>query len=71
MMVKMDDIKDEEIKIVLARLKTLPPSVTLNIGGEEGFRRLNKNDLINEVETNSVIGGKIIEMYMDYLKSFK
>lgn len=63
--------EDDEIKIVLARLKTLPPSVTLNVGGPTGFKRLDRDGLIAEVENKSEIGEKVVEMYMDYLKSFK
>jgi len=61
----------DEVKIALSRLQTLPSHVTLNVGCAEGPVSMNKQQLINEVKNGSEIGECVVQMYMEYLRSFK
>jgi len=62
-------ISDEEIrKIVLARLKTYPSGRKISIGSQGSF---SKDDLIKHVNRVDEIGIKIIEIQLQFLRSFK
>ncbi|MFP3950087.1 MAG: hypothetical protein ACLFUZ_03285 [Candidatus Micrarchaeia archaeon] len=59
---------EDEIEIVLERLRTMPSTITLNIGGHGSF---NRDQLIEQVEKRTEIGDTVVEMYISYLRSFK
>ena len=59
---------EDEIKIVLERLRVIPGTVKLNIGSYGSFSR---DMLIEEVTNNTEIGKLVVKMQMSYLRSFK
>lgn len=66
-------MKDEEkqkkiIEIVKARLSTLPPDAVLSIGS---LGELKRDQIIKEVENNTEIGKKVIEVQLEYLRMLK
>jgi hypothetical protein len=61
-------VTEQEKKIVLARLATMPLDLELSLGSMGSFDR---NKLIEEVEADSDVGELVIEVYMGYLRSFK
>ena len=64
---EIDEIKKE---IVLERLRQIPPNVKLSFGSKSG-EFMSSDKLIEEVERNTKIGKKIIDLQMAYLKAFK
>ena len=61
-------MEDDEIKLVIARLNTMPNNVNVNLG-DSGI--LNKSDLINHVKNQDELGRKIVDMQLRYLRSLK
>jgi len=61
-------VSEDEVKIVLERLKTMPGNLKIAIGDVGSFT---KDQLISEVGLRSEIGELIVEVYMNYLRSFK
>ena len=59
---------EDEKKLVLARLSTMPLDMELSLGSMGPFDR---EKLIMEVERGSEVGDLVIEVYMNYLRSFK
>jgi hypothetical protein len=59
--------KDEK-ELVIARLKVLPSSRMISIGSQGSFSR---DELISEIEKDTAIGRKIIEIQMKFLTAFK
>jgi hypothetical protein len=59
---------EDEIKIVLERLRVIPRTVNLNIGSYGSFSR---DQLIEEVTNKTEIGELVVKMQMAYLRSFK
>jgi len=59
---------DIEKKLVLVRLETMPLDMELSLGSLGSF---DKARLITEVENGSEVGELVIEVYMNYLRSFK
>jgi len=59
---------EDEIKIVLERLRIIPRTVKLNIGSYGSFSR---DRLIEEVTNKTEIGELVVKMQMSYLRSFK
>lgn len=60
---------DEDIrKLVTARLQVLSSDTIISVGSEGSFSR---DDLIKRVEKDDYIGKKIIEVEMEWLRSFK
>ena len=59
---------EKEKKLVLARLATMPLDMELSLGSMGSFDR---ERLIIEVENESDVGKLVIEVYMNYLRSFK
>lgn len=52
-------------KLVVERLRTMPPEVSFSIGSYGDFTR---NQLISEVEKHSAIGKATIEMELTFLR---
>ena len=59
---------EEEVKIVLERLRLMPKTVKLNIGSYGSFDR---DQLIEQIEKRTDVGELVVEMHMAYLRSFK
>ena len=61
--------QDEDIKqLVVLRLETMPANVKLSIGSHGEF---DKDELIKQVNENSEIGNKIIEIELEFLRAMK
>ncbi|MDP4039402.1 MAG: hypothetical protein Q8P57_02380 [Candidatus Pacearchaeota archaeon] len=67
-MEERDRLKEEIKKIVIARLEVLPENKKLSIGN---FGEFTKDELIENVNKNSEIGSKIIEIEMEFLRAMK
>ena len=68
-MKKEDKQKKEEIKkLVIVRLDALPPNVSISVGSEGHF---NKEELIKQIENDTEIGKKMIEIELEYLRKLK
>lgn len=64
-----DEEKQKEIiEIVKARLAILPPDAILSIGS---FGELKRDQIIKEVENNTEIGKKVVEVQLEYLRMLK
>ena len=61
-------MSDEEIKIVLERLRLMPRTIKLGIGSYGSFDR---DELIKHIENGTEIGKLVVDMQMNYLRSFK
>lgn len=62
-------ITDEDIrKLVVARLKSFPSGMKISIGSRGDFT---KDELITHVEKQDTIGQKIVEVQLEFLRSFK
>jgi hypothetical protein len=69
-MKKKNPITDSEIKnLVMERLKAFPAGKRLLVGS--GNQSLDKEDLIKHVKKESKIGQKVIDIQLNYLRSFK
>jgi len=64
-----EQITQDEIDVVIARLRAIPDNALITIGSPEGS--LSKEQLINEVKNLTPLGKEIIRMQMSYLRSFK
>ena len=60
--------KEEIKKIVIARLEVLPENKKISIGN---FGEFSKEELIENVNKNSEIGNKIIEIELEFLRAMK
>lgn len=63
-----DERQKEIMQIVKARLETMPQEAILSIGS---YGEFNRDQLIKEVEQNTEIGRKIIDIQMQYLQMLK
>lgn len=64
-----DEEKQKEIKeIVKARLSIMPPDAVLSIGS---FGEFNRDQIIKEVENNTEVGKKVVEVQLEYLQMLK
>lgn len=61
----MTQINEDIIKLVVARLATMPPTAKISIGNQGTF---NKEDLIKHVLDGDNVGKLIIEMHLNYLR---
>jgi hypothetical protein len=61
-------LKNEEIELVIARLKTMPEHIEVHMGNKEGYDR---DKLISEIKKGSTLGKEIVKAEMEYLKSLK
>ena len=62
----------EEIKreIVIERLRQTPPNVKVSFG-TQGGEFMNRDDMIQQIEGNTELGQKIVNIQFEYLKAFK
>lgn len=64
-----NQISDEEIRqLTIARLRSLSSGRKISIGSEGEFT---KEQLIEKVQEKDKIGDKIMEIQLEYLRSFK
>ncbi|EKD99380.1 MAG: hypothetical protein ACD_22C00278G0008 [uncultured bacterium] len=62
-------VSDDEIrKLVIARLRSLPSGKKISIGSSGEY---SKEELIQKVESADEIGQKIVQIQLEYLRSFK
>jgi len=62
-------LNDEEIrKLVTARLLVLSPNTMISVGSDGSFSR---DELIDRVEARDDIGNKIVQIEIEWLRSFK
>lgn len=66
---KEDKEKQEQLKkLVIARLDTLPPNVSISVGSDGHF---NKKELIDQIKNDTNIGKKMIEIEIKYMRMLK
>ncbi len=66
---KEDKEKKEEIKkLVIARLDTIPPNISISVGSEGNFT---KQELIEQIQNDTVIGEKMVRLELEYLRKIK
>ena len=61
-----EKINQEIINLVIARLEAMPQNLSFSIGSEGDFT---VSELINRVMDQDVVGKKIVEMQLAYLRS--
>ncbi len=61
-----DEISEEIVNLVIARLETMPSNVSVSIGDTGSFT---VEELIKSVKNRDEIGEKIIEIQISYLRS--
>jgi len=66
----MKDVTQDEIKIVLARLETMPSHIKLSIGNYGMFDMNQLKEKVKNAEKDE-IGKTIVIMYMSQIRSFK
>ncbi len=66
-----DSAADEEMirRIIIERIKAMSPNVKIALGSSGGF--LSREELLKEINDDSAIGRKIIQMQLKYLKALK
>jgi len=67
---KQDQIEELKKKIAIERLRQAPPTVKISFGMSKG-KFMDRDELITNVEKNTEIGNKIINLQLAYLKAFK
>ena len=65
---KKEEIAQDIIDLVIARLETVPQNVRLSVGNEGSFE---VKELIERIKANDEIGKKMIEMQLAYLRALK
>lgn len=62
-------VNNEEIKkLVIARLDTIPSDVSISVGSDGSY---NKKQLIEQIEMDTEIGRKMVEIDIEYLRRLK
>lgn len=59
-----NDIQDDILELVKARVSAIPDNVRISIGATE----YSKKDLLDNIENKSEVGQEFIEMQIDYLR---
>ncbi|MGC9598933.1 MAG: hypothetical protein ABSE18_00935 [Minisyncoccia bacterium] len=62
------EITPEVVDLVVARLETLPPNISMSVGDKGNF---DLRELIEHVKDRDEVGKQIIEMQLLYLQSLK
>jgi hypothetical protein len=62
------NIEEEEKKLVISRLSLLSPNMMLSLGSEGSF---SVDELIDRVREGDRVGEKIVEIQLEWLRSFK
>lgn len=61
-------VEEEVKKIVIARLETMSPDKKISIGSSGEFSR---DELIQRIKKGDDIGKKMIQIELEFLRSFK
>ncbi|MDP1694587.1 MAG: hypothetical protein Q8L34_03535 [Candidatus Woesearchaeota archaeon] len=64
------DLEKLKREIVIERLRQAPPNINISFGSADG-KFMNRDELIKEVKSGTVLGEKIIKIQLEYLKAFK
>lgn len=56
-------------KIVIERIRSMSPNVKIALGSKGDF--LSKDDLLREINANSDVGKKIIQIQLRYMQALK
>ena len=62
---------EDEIELVIARLRAIPRNALLSIGNINSNSDFDRDELIEHVKKMDNIGKKIIEMQLNYVRSYK
>ena len=62
----LQNISEDIVNLVTARLRTIPSNIEISVGGDGSF---SIEELIKRVEKQDDIGKKMIEMQLSYLRS--
>ncbi len=65
-----NNLKEMKKQIVIERLRQAPPNMQISFGMSNG-KFLSRDDLIKQVQEETSMGQKIIDVQMAYLKAFK
>ncbi len=67
----MNNKEKEELirQIVIERVKSMSPNVQIGLGSGGDF--LNRDEIINEVSSNTPSGKKIVEIQLKYIRALK
>ncbi len=63
-----DAISEDVKKLVVARLESMPENMKLSFGSGGDF---DKYQLIKQVENDTDVGKRIVDMHLNYIRSFK
>ena len=72
----MTNKKEEDLlielkkEIIIERLRQAPPTVKVSFGMSDG-RFLSRDELINEINKDTEIGRRVVNVQLAYLKAFK
>ena len=66
---KVEEINEDMINLVVARLEALPSNVAISIGANEGAG-FSSEELIKSVRERDDLGKKIVRMQLEYIRSF-
>jgi len=61
-----DQISQDVINLVIARLETIPPNVSVSIGGDGSYTI---GQLIERIKKQDEVGKKMVEMQLAYIRS--
>ena len=64
----MKETPEEVKELVIARLETLPENKKISIGG---FGEFSKEELIENVKSDSEVGKKIVEVEFEFINAIK
>lgn len=62
---------EDEVELVVARLRAIPDNAILSIGSMQNKNQFNKEEMIEHVKRMDDVGKKIIDMQLQYVRSFK
>ncbi|MCK4708624.1 MAG: hypothetical protein KAU21_08410 [Gammaproteobacteria bacterium] len=67
---KQEALFEVRKEITIERLRQAPPTVKISFGSSNG-NFMDRNELIENVQNNTEIGKRIVEIQLGYLKAFK
>ncbi len=67
---KQDFLFKVKKEITIERLRQAPPTVKISFGTSNG-NFMDRDELIKNVQDNTEIGKRIVEIQLEYLKAFK
>ncbi len=67
---KQENIDQLKKEIVIERIRQASPNVSVSFGMSDG-KFMKRDELIKNIEDNTDIGNRIVEIQLNYLKAFK